>query len=950
MHDFFLGRAALSAILCLTSMILLPGRANGQSSAGSSAIGGTVFGPTAAAIAEAEVRIEHRETGQKRILRTGNAGTYQAVGLMVGPYEVEVSSPGFQSAVRKAELTVGATLTLDFRLELGAVTTRVEIREEAPLVAAAEVADTSVIGQNSVTNLPIRGRNFVEFAQLTPGVSQEGDRGGLVVAGQRSINSNVSVDGMDFNDSLQGNQRGGNDAVFFFPQLAIREFQMVRSGANAEVGRTNAGFLNAVTKSGSNQIHGEALYLNRSPQLTDTDAFGRSQDNRQQQFGGALGGAMVKDRLFYFGAIEQNFLRTPFFVKFDPQPANGPAVPAALQQLEGENISTNDTTALFTRLDWTVNQRNTLSFNYLFSRLEGDNFGITSSQTNFAASIGYSNQRQSNSMKASWQTILTPTKINEFRFQWAQDNREETANTIGPEIRITGFGRIGGPQSRPQFLNSERWQWVDTLSGMSGGHNWKLGVDVNVSPQFQNRAQQFQGVYNFVSLAAYLSRTIQRFQQAIPVTPDAGGYRGTQQEVAVFFTDQWQVKRNLQVTGGLRWEAQRNPQPPQPNPRFPQTAVVPNDLAMWQPRLGLTWKPRSSDRGVLRLSSGIFTARTPATIFSRVFHDNGINVIGVDSNVSRNVLTLLPFLGAFTSVPQGVAGIVPRIFGMESGFRNPRSFQFSASWEQEIVKNWSASIGYLRNSTWNLHRMLDRNLFPPAYDATGLPVFPVNRPDPSIGILQINESSAHSSYDGLLLTVRRRMTNRVSLQSSYTFAVTHDDDSNERDFSRNLVLDPYNLKTQRGYSKQDIRHNAVISGVVALPWGVTFSSILQARSGLPYTAIVGADLQRDGNIANDRAIINGRVVPRNSFRQPAFFNWDTRLLRDFRVNDTARITLSFEAFNITKATNKNFGPDQESVYGRGPAPDLNFGIPFEAPSSARFGGARQVQLGVRYTF
>jgi hypothetical protein len=320
------------------------------------------------------------------------------------------------------------------------------------------------------------------------------------------------------------------------------------------------------------------------------------------------------------------------------------------------------------------------------------------------------------------------------------------------------------------------------------------------------------------------------------------------------------------------------------------------------------------------------------------------------SNVSRNVLALVPFPNGFTTVPPGVTGVVPRIFGMESGFRNPRSFQVSAAWEQEFVRNWSASIGYLRNSTWNLHRMLDRNLFPPVYDNTGLPVFPATRPDPTVGILQINESSAHSSYDGLLLTVRRRMTKRFALQSSYTFSVNYDDDSNERDFSRNLVLDPYNLKNQRGFSKQDIRHNGVVSGVLALPFGVTFSTIVQARSGLPYTAIVGADLQRDGNIANDRAIIGGRVVDRNSFRQPSFFNWDTRILRSFRFGEYAQLAVSFEAFNITKASNKNFGPDQESIYGRGPTPDLNFGIPFEAPSSARFGGARQVQLGARFTF
>jgi hypothetical protein len=125
---------------------------------------------------------------------------------------------------------------------------------------------------------------------LTPAVVQESDRNGLVVAGQRSINSNVAIDGADFNDALQGNQRGGNESVFFFPQTAVREFQVVRSGANAEVGRTNAGFVNVVTKSGTNDFRGEAFYFNRNKKLTSPDAFGQKLNNQQNQFGGSIGG------------------------------------------------------------------------------------------------------------------------------------------------------------------------------------------------------------------------------------------------------------------------------------------------------------------------------------------------------------------------------------------------------------------------------------------------------------------------------------------------------------------------------------------------------------------------------------------------------------------------------------------------------------------------------------
>src|SRR5437867_10229977 len=153
-----------------------------------------------------------------------------------------------------------------------------------------------IFGARAGSNLPIRGRDFTEFVQLTPAISQESDRNGLVISGQRSINSNIAIDGTDFNDALQGNQRGGNEGVFFFPQAAVLEFQVVRSGATAEIGRTSSGFVNVVTKSGSNDVHGEAFVYDRERSLTSPDAFGRKLNNQQSQFGGSIGGPLKADR------------------------------------------------------------------------------------------------------------------------------------------------------------------------------------------------------------------------------------------------------------------------------------------------------------------------------------------------------------------------------------------------------------------------------------------------------------------------------------------------------------------------------------------------------------------------------------------------------------------------------------------------------------------------------
>src|SRR5262245_53434430 len=272
-----------------------------QSESGSAAIEGVVHDANGAAIAGAAISVRNAETGLARTATSGANGDYNVPVLPVGRYTVNVEAKGFGPAERtEVALQVGQATTVDFILKPAALNEEVMVTPDPEVLDREENAAGSTITNRSVQDLPARGRNFSEYVLLTPAVMQESDRQGLVIAGQRSINSNVAVDGADFNDSLQGNQRGGNEAVFFFPQTAIREFQVVRSGATVEVGRTNAGFVNAVTKSGTNEVHGEALFLNRNRNLTSPDAFGNKLNNKQNQFGGSVGAPIKRDRAFFF--------------------------------------------------------------------------------------------------------------------------------------------------------------------------------------------------------------------------------------------------------------------------------------------------------------------------------------------------------------------------------------------------------------------------------------------------------------------------------------------------------------------------------------------------------------------------------------------------------------------------------------------------------------------------
>ncbi len=978
-HTIF--SSSMLTMFMLVSMFVVQ-NAFGQSESGSAAIEGSVVDVNGAAVAGAAVVIRNLETGLERSAVSDGNGRFSARVLPVGRYEIAVQASGF--ADRRQEnviLRVGEATALNISLQPSAVTAQVDITAGSDLIDTDSAATGALITERLVADLPVRGRNFTEFVTLTPAVVQEADRSGLVIAGQRSINSNIAVDGADFNDPVQGNQRGGNESVFFFPQSAVREFQVVRTGASAEIGRTNAGFVNVVTKSGTNFVRGEAFYFNRNRHLTSANAFDRKLDNAQNQFGGSIGGPIVRDRAFFFASLEQNILRVPFVVEFQDVP--GVAIPSELAALEGEKRGTNNPTAFFARTDFILNTNNTLNLQYTYTRMRGENFNFDSPRQTTAETANYSRIGSSNGLKGSLVSVINANVINEIRGQVATDFRLEEPNSNMPGIIIAGFGTIGGDNGRPRQFDSTRFQFANNLSVNTGRHQLRFGFETNINKVRQRRETRIQGAWDFenrvmdgvayTGLENYIAGRPRRFRQTLaPADQELSLFRGTQKEVALFIQDRFKVNNQLTINAGLRWEGQMHPQPTDPYPGIPETASIPSDLKMFQPRLGMAYDVGGRGETVIRITAGIFAARTPANLLQRVFTNNGSTTEAIEiaepgacrnSSVVnragcrlRGPNAIFTFPNALTSISPALEQfiVLPRVFGFDPTFRNPRSFQVSATVEQRLGRDLVFSVGYIRNSTWNLQRRTNRNLFPPTIDATGMPIFPAARPIPAIQWLSINESTAHSTYDGMTFTLTRRFAARFQFQANYTLARNVDDDSNERNFSQEPALNPFDLSIERGYSKQDVRHNLNISGLVDLGRGFTLSSVLITRSGFPYTAVIGFDTQNDGNDDNDRAIVNGRVVDRNSFRQPKFFNMDLRLLKAFRFGETKRLDFSAEVFNVTRSSNKNFGNDAISFFGtplpNGSPSEQNAGVPLFAPSTARFGGPRQLQLGVRFIF
>jgi hypothetical protein len=931
-----------------------------QSDAGAGGLRGEISNADGTAAANATITVRNAETGYVRELHTNNVGQFDAQALPVGRYFVQASQGDFKTDEVEAIVTVGRSHAMTLALKSATqdvggkeqtVQTQTMVMNTDSPIDTHDASSSASVYLRSITSAPIRGRAFPDFVQLTPDIYQESDRNGLVISGQRSINSNVALDGADFNDPLQGNQRGGNEPVFFFPLSAVREFQVVRSGADAEVGRTNAGFVNAVTKSGTNDWHGEGFYMNRNADMTSPDAFGNPAMNMQNQFGGSMGGHIKKDRTFFFVAAEQNYLSVPFTVQFQPQPV-GVSLPASLASLQGQKEGTNDVTSLFARLDHSLTTKHVLNADFLFANLDAQNFGLVPRTNDQAESTNYDRKASSMAVKSSLVSAFSSSLLNELRGQAASDERIEAPNLTTAMINITGVGSIGGEVAHPRIFDNYRYELTDNVSVTKGRHSLRFGVDSNLTPAKQERETFEAGRYDFKSLADFIAGNIGRYRGTVPTSgnPDDFIYRGTQQELGMFVQDKFALGHNLMVNAGFRWDGQWNPQPTNPNPALPQTTRIPNDLKMWQPRLGLAWDPKGHGTTVIRASAGLYDARTPANLFQRIFTDNNSTTAVLDSKFDPNVLNFLTFPNTLTSIPAGVNPAPQRVLGFDPNFHNPRSFQASSSMETVIKDNWTISAGYTRNSTWGLQRRLDKNLFPATFDSTGMPIFPKTRPDSSITSFSINESEAHSTYDGFDFAINKRMSHRLQFQAGYTLAWNRDDDSQERNFNREVTLDPLLPELDAGPSKDDIRHTLRLSGILDMPYGFSLSAITLTRSAAPFTPVIGFDTQNDGNDDNDRAIINGKVAGRNSMRGEPFFDLDMRILKSFHVNEKGRLETFAEFFNVSHNGNRDYGPDAVSFFGTPSAPLATAGHAPFAPLTTRFGGPRQVQLGARFTF
>jgi hypothetical protein len=767
---------------CLLAVALLaPAAGFAQSQATTGVIEGTVSDPTGAAVPGATVVVKNTATNLERTLATDADGRFRALLLPLGPYRLTVSAQGFATVVREGVvLSVGQSANIPISLKVSTVQEEVVVQADSPVIETTRAESSTRINEATVRGLPNNGRNFLDFTKLTPGVSivQGPDGDELTINGQKGIYNNISVDGADFNNPFFGEQRGGQRPAFTFNLDAVQEVVVVASGANAEFGRSNGGFVNVVTKSGTNEVHGtlHAYFkddaLSSAPQRADgseADKFPFT----QQQFGFTLGGPIVKDKAFYFVALDyQNGESTK---QTDPSRIDPRLVSyfASLGYPEenGPIERTNDARVFLGKVDWQLNQKHlaTIRYNYTWAEQKNGTFDVDS----WAVSANATEKDDSNAVTGSLISNLSATLLNEFRFQWAKENRPrpyEGPNITGQSrplpdtaMDFVGAYRFGMPFFIPVDYFDERVQFNNNLSIIKGQHSLKFGVEYNrvhsnqTFRGFQNGRYIFgstDGFLNYVQNPRYVecsngtsSQTgacpagtditgpllfyLQQFGVNGLSAEEAGTQDIPQTEIAVFAQDKWQPSRTLTVSYGLRWEMQKQADPITPPSqvfyapllgqtvtnqygtwRFPtSTGEIPSDYQMWQPRVGISWDPNADGKTVVRLNGGLFYGRVPGLALASSRSTNGSRA----ANQFR-----ASFFNGFGVTPPSYPNLLPAdasqgvpdhpaVFVFDENFQNPRTWSASASIERELVPELAGLIQYNYAKGQHITRFIERN-------------------------------------------------------------------------------------------------------------------------------------------------------------------------------------------------------------------------------------------------
>lgn len=891
-------------------------------------IEGTVRDPQAAVVQNATVTVRNTATNATRTVVTSDSGQYRVLQLQPGDYEVKATATNFkQSVIESVQVQVGQIAAADVTLEVGGASEIVTVTPDSE--AQIERSDNTVSGvvnTRQIENLPLNGRNFLDLAQLQPGTERvdggsfdptKANFTGISIGGQAGRSTQISVDGGSVVDNVVGT------TVQNFSQEIIQEFQIGLSNFSLSTGASASGSVNVVSRSGGNKFHGNAFLYARDdklaafPALNRLDAFNGIQPAAQttripfdrQQFGGTLGGPIVRDRLFFFGSYERNNqdgssiynpLRAPSFAGFSANPF--------------------DETLFTTKIDWVLNQRASSYFRYSFNDNKGINpfplgSGILPRES--ASGIFTSNDQvvtnRAHNFVAGLTYLFGSSISNNFVVNFSRFNNAIDPVAAGiPEIRINPEQdwRSGSNAITPQDTPQTRYQIRDDLTWVKGKHTWNFGgnyerTSIGGTFTFADpvRIRLFAiddegNPVPFVTEADFLNAYVQDISMGIgsPELPFNHDGNTINHRFQIYAGDSWKMRPNLTFNLGLayRWDSNLwNHDLMRPAVIAPLleegTAAPGRDNNNVAPRVGFAWDPASDGKTVIRGGFGIYYDNIIDNL--RLFERADLGPVGAEQflvgtqivsplllpfNADSNGrfdpgdITLAQMLALFPAVR---ADLESRLMdcALPTGLECTNSVSgpiFSSRFQ--VPYSLQYSIGVQRELPWNMMLQVDYNY---RKGRNEVQVFDVNQADsiagPRLGAafpfpVPYADSSAFSTYSGMLARVDRRFSHGFQFTASYAL-------SSFKGFSADALglggapTDLNNLRGDFGPAGLDRKHRFVFSAIYDLPFykndnsfwkrnvigNWTFSFISTAFSGIPQSVFLpnNVDLSASGTFA-----------------------------------------------------------------------------------------------------
>ena len=915
-------------LLVVFGLCAPPISASAQETVNYASVSGRVTDPQGAVVAGASVSARQTEINISRVATTDAEGRFRFPYLRLGPYEIIVSSPGFAGATRRLNLTVGAAFDLPIAVRLEALAESVTVTGTATVLESARSQIAGTVSQAEVASLPLNGRNFLDIALLVPGVSPTNVGGtqlfaetsagpgvGLSVGSQRNFSNNFIVDGLSANDDAAGltGMPYGVDAV--------DQFQVVTSGGQAELGRALGGYVNVVTKSGTNASRGDLYGYFRDDAFNGRNALsGTKLPMSQKQFGASLGGPIARDRSFFFANAEQRLLDQTGLTTISD--ANAAIINARLAAVgyPGSRVATGiypnpmHSMNVLGKIDHQFRTNDHFSVRYSLYDVTSSNSRGAGALNAPSASAGLDNQDQT--LAFSNTLTLSPSTVNETRAQFAHsDLLAPPTDPIGPAVSIAGVASFGTASGSPTGRLNKMYQVVNNLSHQAGAHALRAGVDFLYNDEKITYPRSIRGAYTFSSLTNFLAGTYnnagftQTFGEMTVLQSNAN--------IGIYAQDEWRATTSLTLNLGLRYDLQ-----------FLET--IDTDTNNLSPRLGFAWTPFASQNTIIRGAAGLFYDRVPLRAVANALLSAG-NTTDL-GNLRQIGVSLSPTQIGAPVFPNILAGVIPTVTlvnltTMQADMKNAYSQQASVEIERQLGDRSTVSVGYQYVRGRELIMAVNQNV--PSCVASG-----TNngcRPNPNYANNNQYSPVAASNYHGLHVSLQQRPGQWGYYRVSYTLSKSMNN-VGENFFSS--PIDPFDLSKDWGRSDDDQRHRFVFTGGVntsmapardaweLLTNGFQLDSMLQAYSALPFNIMSGVTTVQG---TPGRPIVDGDFIPRNAGIGSDFFSMSLRVSRTFPIAGRVRLEGLAEVFNLTNRTNNltrntNFGP---GAYPTNPSPTFN---------------------------